>query len=427
MVSNRREFIQWMAASGVLGSAALLAPRLAHAQASPYGGKILIDVVADGGMDQSSWTDPRETDRTINNWVGTPAVVAGNLRVAPMGNNASFFQKYYKQMLVINGVNSLNANHGEGLRVQATGVDGPGMIGLAELFADRYGNGLPLPWLGVGRSFSTGLKGMTYFPAFADFRAMAQPNVLAQSTGSLAYIKEGDLQKVQAARMARLARAQAQGTPRANALGAQFAAADASRALLANLSDFIPTTFTAADTRFAQAHAGLVAARAGIVSAMQLGVSDFDAHTQHDAAHNRQLTLLTDMVDYVWQKAAELGIAQRVFLRIYTEFGRTLLNNNGGKDHWAPGGTVVLMEANPTWGNRVVGATNAKHRSVKINPSTGAIDPVNGVVITPAHVLSALRTYLGAETTNTRFDLKVPANERFDFFNPALSTGYPYL
>ena len=45
----------------------------------------------------------------------------------------------------------------------------------------------------------------------------------------------------------------------------------------------------------------------------------------------------------------------------------------------------------------------------------------------PRHVHAALRNYLGFNTTDPRFDLKVPAYEKFDFFNPALNTGYPKL
>jgi hypothetical protein len=38
-----------------------------------------------------------------------------------------------------------------------------------------------------------------------------------------------------------------------------------------------------------------------------------------------------------------------------------------------------------------------------------------------------MRKYLNIETTDPRFNLKVPANEQFDFFNPALNTGYPMV
>jgi hypothetical protein len=36
-----------------------------------------------------------------------------------------------------------------------------------------------------------------------------------------------------------------------------------------------------------------------------------------------------------------------------------------------------------------------------------------------------LRNYLGVQTSDPRFDLKVPASEMFDFLNPGTVTGYP--
>ena len=85
------------------------------------------------------------------------------------------------------------------------------------------------------------------------------------------------------------------------------------------------------------------------------------------------------------------------------------------------------MEAAPTWGNRVFGASGPRHEMLAINTATGAVDPVNGVVITPRHIHAVLRTYLGIQTTDPRFDLKVPSTEIFDFLNPSTGTGYPNL
>jgi hypothetical protein len=189
------------------------------------------------------------------------------------------------------------------------------------------------------------------------------------------------------------------------------------------VSTFIPATF---DTPFTQAHVALIAAQAGITSTIQLASGGFDGHSNLANAYATALPRLTDLVDYIWQKSATLNLSNRIFLRIYSEFGRTPLNTGNGKDHWSVG-SQVLMEANPVWGNRVIGASGPKHEQLKINTSTGAVDPVNGVVIKPRHIHDAVRKYLGFTTTDTKFNLKVPAAENFDFFNPAISTGYPNL
>jgi uncharacterized protein (DUF1501 family) len=211
--------------------------------------------------------------------------------------------------------------------------------------------------------------------------------------------------------------------PRAELVNAQFIGASDSRALLARVNQFLPATFDNA------AHVGLVAAQAGLTSAISLQSGGFDGHNQLANSYNGangSLTRLTNLMDYVMTKAAELNIVDRLFVRVYSEFGRTPLNNGNGKDHWNVG-CQVFMEANPTWGNRVFGASGPRHQQLKINPATGAVDAVNGKVITPRHIHTAVQQYLGFQTRDPRFDLKVPADEKFDFFNPATGTGYPNM
>ena len=238
-------------------------------------------------------------------------------------------------------------------------------------------------------------------------------------------MKQADLNKAWATRAQRMAALQATGKmlPKASLLADQFGSTTSSRALMERVATFIPATF---DTPFTQAHVALIAAQAGITSTIQLGTGGFDGHSQLATAYSTALPRLTDLVDYIWQKSAALNLSNRIFLRIYSEFGRTPLNAGNGKDHWSVG-SQVLMEANPSWGNRVFGASGPKHEQLKINTATGAVDPVNGVVIKPRHIHDAVRMYLGFTTADPKFNLKVPAAENFDFFNPAASTGYPNL
>ena len=125
-----------------------------EAQAQSYTGRILINIHADGGLDQSSWTDPRDADPTINSYAaaGTPAGVAGNIRFAPMGNNAAFFNAHFRNMLVINGVHSETNGHDEGTRAHATGRLDMGYPNVAELFALPKGAACRWPGSTPGRS-----------------------------------------------------------------------------------------------------------------------------------------------------------------------------------------------------------------------------------------------------------------------------------
>jgi hypothetical protein len=237
-------------------------------------------------------------------------------------------------------------------------------------------------------------------------------------------MKQADLTRTQVARAERMKALQARGDllPRSKVAVEEFLGAADSRALLQRVSQVTPAAFDS----FTQAHIALIAAQAGITSTVQLASGGFDAHSDIDASYANALPRLTNLLDYLWQKSADLGLSARLFVRVYSEFGRTALNTGNGKDHWEVG-SQILMEANPTWGNRAFGASGARHAQLKINVASGAVDPAAGIVIKPRHIHAALRRYLNIETTDPRFNLKVPANEMFDFFNPAVGTGYPNL
>ena len=417
---DRRDFLKL--ASAVVPAWSMIP--VAHAQSPLYSGRILINIHADGGLDASSWTDPRERDPAMNNYAaaGTPAGVAGEIRFAPMGNNAAFFTRYNRQMLVINGVNSETNSHEDGQRVHATGRLDMGYPNVSELFARQYGYNLPLAWLAAGGfTQSAGVLPATPVPDANTFRALVSPNSASATTD---FVKQGDLNRAFAMRLERMAARQssAGALPRRTMLAEQFTAAGNGRALMDRVAGFIPATFD----RFTQAHVALVAAQAGITSTVELATGGFDGHDQLANAYAGALPRLTDLLDYIWQKSATLNISDRIMVRVYSEFGRTPLNSANGKDHHSVG-SQLLMEANPTWGNRVFGASGPRHEQLKINTATGALDPVAGVVIRPRHIHAALRKYLGINTVDPKFDLKVPANESFDFFNPSAKTGYPNM
>ena len=420
---QRRDLLKLAGACGVVIPPWALLPQ-ASAQTGPYTGRVLVNIHADGGLDQSSWTDPREKDASINSYAaaGTPAGVAGNIRYAPIANNKAFFDAHFRQILVVNGVHSETNGHDEGTRAHATGRLDMGYPNLSELFAFTYGRGMPMPWLNSGGfRVSAGLVPPTPVPDANAWRALTQPNAASANND---FMKQADLTRVQMVRAERLKALEARGDllPRSKAVVQEFVGAADSRALLQRVTAVTPANFDA----FTQAHIGLIAAQAGITSTIQLSSGGFDAHDNIDNSYANSLPRLTNLVDYLWQKSADLGLSNRLFVRIYSEFGRTALNNGNGKDHWEVG-SQVLMEANPAWGNRVFGASGAKHEQQKINLATGAVDPAAGLVIKPRHIHAALRRYLNIETTDPRFNLKVPANEMFDFFNPGVSTGYPNL
>ena len=73
----------------------------------------------------------------------------------------------------------------------------------------------------------------------------------------------------------------------------------------------------------------------------------------------------------------------------------------------------VIMEKNQPWTNRVIGSTDARHFSQRINPATLERDDRGGSIICPKHVHKALRRCLGIEGTPVA--LRFPFNNTEDF------------
>ena len=159
-----------------------------------------------------------------------------------------------------------------------------------------------------------------------------------RSPGTTDYNKSQDVDKVLATRAERLRAQKAAGNlaPRAEVVNAQFTGASDSRALLARVNQFLPATFDNA------AHVGLVAAQSGMTTSISLSSGGFDAHGQISNTYNGangSLPRLTNLMQYVWDKSAALGIDNRIFMRVYSEFSRSPpLNTGMGKDHYNVGG-----------------------------------------------------------------------------------------
>ena len=175
---NRRRALK-----ALLGTAAGAwgAFRLPLAHAGDYTGKLFVFVQADGGWDPTSFCDPKTNvpgEPVINHWAerGTTQE-AGGIRYAPFADNAAFFRKYHRRMLVINGVDAQTNSHTVGVTHNWSGRNAQGFPTMTALLAAHHSPDMPLNYLNFGGFSATG--GLTRFTRLSDagrIRALAYTN-----------------------------------------------------------------------------------------------------------------------------------------------------------------------------------------------------------------------------------------------------------
>ncbi len=166
----------------------------------------------------------------------------------------------------------------------------------------------------------------------------------------------------------------------------------------------------------ARVDVALTAFQTGVASAADVESNhDFDSHGDHDRRHHQALSDMNTDIDYLWTKAEELGIANRLTVVVSSDFGRTPhYNDHNGKDHH-PIGSMIVMRKNASWANRTVGMTDAGHNAMRVNPRSLQADNNNGTIIYPKHTHKALQGMLGIESFAQSVGWGINADS-FNFF-----------
>ena len=405
---NRRNILKSALA---FAGASALGFRAPLARATEYAGKLFVFVQASGGWDPTSFCDPKANvagERPINHWADEDEIrEAGGIAYAPFGANQAFFEKYHRDMLVINGVDAQTNSHDTGRTYNWSGRNSDGYPSLAAILAGHHAPGLVMPYVTFG--------GFSRTHGIAKVMRLSNPRTLHGVFGDpfdqrcvdgdprllVDYVVERsrmlpDPQSVMPSEMrSRL----------------DFEAAFNNDDLRA-FGDALPDDFEGNGLR-AQAQVAVAAFEAGMALSADLHLSGFDTHGDHDEDHADLLAELTDGVDYLWEHAETRGLADRLVVVMGSDFGRTNhYNEDDGKDHW-PIGSYVVMEKNQPWTGRAVGETDELHFAHRINPRTLRRDDANGAIIHPRHVHKALRRYLGVE--NAIGTQRYPFNHTEDF------------
>lgn len=404
---NRRQFLQRLAWAGASGLMAGVGSGTAQA-ATAYTGKLLINIQLTGALDVTSFGDPK-TNVTgkpiINNWATTSAVgQAGNIAYAPFASNAAFFDKYYRDILIINGVDAQTNSHTVGVLHNWSGRNSEGFPTLTALFSAVNQSGMPMPYLNFGGFAATqGITSVTQIGRMSVLQNLVEPNYAESS--SKRYVNDADWQRITAMHSAGLAARSGAATTIEAASRQQQAYADAlvKSSSITDFADLLPAASqleatrrvgTGNSTLHQQLQVSLLAFKAGVSVSADVFEGGFDTHDDQDARLAPRLANVTDALDYCWTYAASLGLADRLVLVMGSDFGRTPFYNAAeGKDHW-PIGSVMVMQKNASFTNRVVGLTDSGHNALKINPATLQADSA-GIILKPAHVHKALRKQLG--------------------------------
>jgi uncharacterized protein (DUF1501 family) len=165
---------------------------------------------------------------------------------------------------------------------------------------------------------------------------------------------------------------------------------------LARLTEALPGELDNGDNPLKrQSQLAVASFKAGLSISANLTIGGFDTHGNHDQNHIPRLQRVLAGVDFLWDEAERQGIAGELVVMVGSDFGRTPgYNDNNGKDHWSI--TSVMLMGKGIRGDRVVGATDERHRPMTVDPTTLAVSD-DGVRIEPKHIHRALRRLAGVE------------------------------
>jgi uncharacterized protein (DUF1501 family) len=170
-------------------------------------------------------------------------------------------------------------------------------------------------------------------------------------------------------------------------------AAQVNSKALARVTQYIPKT-SPKERLSQQAEIALASFKAGVCVSANLSIGQFDSHANNDADQMKLIPEFLAGIAYTIRRAGELKIREQLVVIVQSEMGRTPTYNQGnGKDHWSIGSAWFLGKG--IKGNRVIGATDEKQFTVRVDPKTLKLDKEKGIRVRPEHVHQSLRELAG--------------------------------
>jgi len=424
MPKNRRQFLKSLLMTGAF----MAHPRGVFAnEPAAFAGKFVVTLQARGGWDVTCFCDPKENQsgvEPITQWSRTERTqTAGKIAYAPFAKNRAFFERHHRNILIINGVDAQTNAHSIGETVNWSGRLADGYPSLTALYAAANAPQLPMSYLSFGawsRAASllrptmlghsvTQMRG--FMLAGRDDRGQT---LIDPTVWSLIRTLHADDMQRALAEDSMLETGKRARTAYLQALNSSDALSDFASTLPTN-NEF--QTLSRGNPLINQIHFSLLAFKAGVSVSADLVDGGYDTHANNDAQQSARLGGLTDAIDYLWQYAETLGIAQRIVLIVGSDFSRTPHYNSGnGKDHW-PIGSYLIMEQGVSYTDRVIGKTDEVQNAISLDLSTLNPSVRGSVKLQPAHVQKALRRYLNLDTAAVTRAFPLINTEQVDFFS----------
>ena len=434
---NRREFMQLCLGSGALA----MMPRLGRG--TPMANAPLwINLQATGGWDPTLTCDPHgnvrapglnrdvyvysvpvlgmngmyvngtgiihgATAQTVRMAGNIPYLAFADLQGDPTNPNnpyKCFFPTYYDRITVFNGIDTGTNNHDIGTRYCASGSNNEGFPCFSTQVAYVNGPSRSLAFMNLGGYAETaGLIAATPLvgAALPNLLRLVAPNDLSGDNIGVDYIVTPStldlVQKAHAARTGRLHTSlllPEQQSGLNSLINAESGTAPL-RALQFNGNDQSQANVIAV---------GVDAFRQGMAVSMNIPVGGFDTHGDNEQGQALALYTLFETIKLVLQETEAPANGKApipAVIAVTSDFGRSPYYRNSGTDHW-PVTSIMIVQNKPALAlglpipaNTVIGSTTGGDQTVamraqKLNPTSLMPDP-NGILMTPGHVLRALR------------------------------------
>lgn len=140
--------------------------------------------------------------------------------------------------------------------------------------------------------------------------------------------------------------------------------------------------------------------QAGISASATYGQGGFDTHSDHDRNQQAELGRFVARLRYVILRAQQLGLSDKLYVLVTSDFGRTPRYNSGnGRDHWNV--TSALLVGPGIRGGRAIGKTDEAFKAMRVAPNdvTRLLPDSDrsGARIHSSHLHRELRRVLGVD------------------------------